>query len=389
MLKEFVLPDLGEGIVECELVEWLVKEGDSVVEDQPIADVMTDKALVQIPAAHPGIVSKLYYQVGEMAKVGAPLFSILTEEQGEPETQHKFTVKESAAPAVVQQVTSKAIASPAVRRLAREMGIDLNSVTGTGEKGRVYKEDLVAHARKQRGDEAKQEVQSHLEPLRGVQAAMAKQMTLSMQIPHFSMSEQVDFTELTALKRQLSAELNLPTLTMMPFLLKALSVALSQYPILNSQLHEQQREIEYYHHHHIGVAVDTEQGLLVPVVRHVEQATILSLAEQLASLFESARAGTLSRQQLSEGTFTVSNVGTIGGTTATPIINYPQSAILAIGRIQQKPRFNSEGQVLARAIADISWSADHRIIDGATLARFSNRFVELIQQPSHLLVNLR
>ncbi|TAA48530.1 2-oxo acid dehydrogenase subunit E2 [Corallincola spongiicola] len=412
MFKEFMLPDLGEGIVECELVEWLVKEGDLVVEDQPIADVMTDKALVQIPAVHPGCISKLYYKVGELARVGAPLFAIEIEqavvadsvanavEAIATEVAEKVveTPEAGALIEVSEPQSGKAVASPAVRRMARELGVNIAEVPGSGEKGRVYKEDLFAYSGNSSvsalpGQLARvtgQGESSHKEPLRGVQAAMAKQMSLSVTtIAHFTMSDQIDLTELTAMKRALAAEIEQPKLTLMPFMIKALSVALAEFPILNSHLHEEPQEIEFFHHHHIGVAVDTPQGLLVPVLRHVEDSSVLSLAHQLSELLADARAGKLSRAQLSGSTFTVSNVGAIGGTTATPIINYPESAILAVGRIQRLPRFDANDKVVARQIADISWSADHRIIDGATMAKFSNRFIQLLQQPSNLLINLR
>ncbi|GAA5213236.1 2-oxo acid dehydrogenase subunit E2 [Corallincola platygyrae] len=436
MLKDFVLPDLGEGIVECELVEWLVKEGDSVVEDQPIADVMTDKALVQIPAVHPGTITKLYYKVGELARVGAPLFSIemVSNEIASSDTAQEVVLESAAdsqtvavetAPAANEPVGKnfddggpdnnlehhpnhsehheRAIASPAVRRLAREMGVDIRQVHGSGDKGRVYKEDLYSFSQAGSvqavpGELARtmnlgQGESSHREPLRGVQAAMAKQMQRSVQtIPHFTMCEQLDVTELVKIKRLLneqSAGAEIPRLTLMPFMIKAVSIALGEFPILNSHLDESAGEIEFYHHHHIGFAIDTPQGLLVPVVKHVETSSIVSIAHQMDELMSAARAGRLSRSQLSGGTFTLSNVGAIGGTVATPIINYPESAIMALGRVQRLPRFADDGNVEARDIADISWSADHRIIDGATMAKFSNRFCQLLSQPANLLINLK
>ena len=420
--EDFILPDIGEGIVECEIVDWLVAEGDTIAEDQPVCDVMTDKALVQIPAKYAGVVSKLYYAKGDIAKVHAPLFAI--RRQGEAtatmaaaqvaapavSSVNSATVTTAARPAASDSAAakgSKALASPAVRRLARELGVDLQLVPGSGDKGRVFKEDVRAFAQgtpvaavsapaakpvAATSTAVVSSAENRVEPIRGIKAAMARQMAESVSsIPHFTYCEEIDLTDLIALRLQLKDQYAKQgvKLTMMPFFMKALSLAINEFPVMNSQPNADCTELTYFSAHNIGVAVDSKIGLLVPNVKGCEQKSILEIAAELTRLTDAAREGRVSPADLKGGTITISNIGAIGGTVATPIINKPEVAIVALGKVQALPRFAGNGQVVARQLMQVSWSGDHRIIDGGTIARFTNLWKQYLEQPSSMLLSLR
>ena len=429
IVEDFILPDIGEGIVECEVVEWLVSEGDTIVEDQPVADVMTDKALVQIPAMHNGKVIKLHYAKGDIAKVHEPLFAIeraaIERTSGDAPasapvaeaTPVEAAVEAAPAPAKTEQVarqasapakttgakstSGKAIASPAVRRVARELNINIHEVPGTGKKGRVYKEDVIAF--KDGGAQVAQAQTvapvaaapvsggTRVEPIRGVKAAMAKAMVNSVStIPHFTYCEEIDMTDLIALRLKLKEKYASEDvkLTMMPFFMKAMSLALKEYPIVNSQVNDDCTELTYFDDHNIGMAVDSKVGLLVPNVKQVQSKSLLDLAADITKLTNDARSGRVSQDDLKGGTISISNIGALGGTVATPIINKPEVAIVALGKVQTLPRFNDKGEVEARSIMQVSWSGDHRVIDGGTIARFSNLWKSYLEEPTNMLVSM-
>jgi 2-oxoisovalerate dehydrogenase E2 component (dihydrolipoyl transacylase) len=407
-MKDFILPDIGEGIVECELLEWLVKEGDNIVEDQPVAEVMTDKATVQIPAMYSGVVKKLYYKAGDIAKVHAPLFAMEIEGAAETTSSAAEPVQTmSSEPAqAIEQVTElsplakgKALASPAVRRLARELGSDITQVQGSGKKGRVMKEDLlqpqedmvtpnhVAAAQSQRTLGGKR-----TEPIRGIKAAMAKQMTLSVStIPHFTVSEEIEMDQLIQVRQQLKGEFEKQgvKLSFMPFFIKALSLALREFPIINSQVNDDCTELTYFDDHNIGMAVDSKIGLMVPNIKGVQNLSLFEVAQEASRLIDSAREGKLASADLKGGTISISNIGVLGGTVATPVINKPEAAIVALGKMQRLPRFDNNDNVKAVNIMHISWSGDHRIIDGATMVRFSNLWKSYLENPVTMLAKLR
>ena len=423
IIEDFILPDIGEGIVECEVVEWLVAEGDIIEEDQPVADVMTDKALVQIPAMHSGTVVKLHYAKGEIAKVHAPLFAIervgttnntapVTEKveqanvtqqaqtaaTSKPQEALAQTAKASvnSQPTNAKVVNEKAIASPAVRRVAREMNVNIHQVPGSGKKGRIYKDDIVAFTNKSVETMVTPVATAavggkRVEPIRGIKAAMAKAMVNSVStIPHFTYCEEIDMTKLIKLRLALKetyAKQDIK-LTMMPFFMKAMSLALKEFPIVNSQVNEDCSELTYFDDHNIGMAVDSKVGLLVPNVKQVQTKSILALANDITRLTNDARSGRVPAADLKGGTISISNIGAIGGTVATPIINKPEAAIVALGKLQTLPRFNENGEVEARSIMQVSWSGDHRIIDGGTIARFSNLWKSFLEEPSNMLVHM-
>ncbi|WOT03642.1 dihydrolipoyllysine-residue acetyltransferase [Shewanella youngdeokensis] len=429
-VEEFLLPDIGEGIVECELVEWLVKEGDMVVEDQPIADVMTDKALVQIPAIKNGKIVKLHYRKGQLAQVHAPLFAVeVSVEHNEiplvdEPVENKFNSQvsnlsvENIDKQCVKNIDTndtlaqgKALASPAVRRMARTLDIDISAVKGTGKHGRVYKEDIERHqvpAATTIPTESTQAVNKDVSqgsnslnaatvsdtvvPIKGVRAVMAKMMTESVNtIPHFTYCEEFDLTELIALREAMKKKHSTDELklTMMPFFMKSLSLALKQFPDLNSRVNADCTEQTLLSSHNIGMAVDSKVGLLVPNVKDVQSKSILAIAADITRLTAAARSGRVLPADLKGGTISISNIGALGGTVATPIINKPEVAIVALGKVQVLPRFNADGVVEARKIMQVSWSGDHRVIDGGTIARFCNLWKLYLEQPQEMLLAMQ
>ncbi|MBR9856515.1 MAG: dihydrolipoyllysine-residue acetyltransferase [Gammaproteobacteria bacterium] len=428
MKQDFYLPDIGEGIVECELVEWLIEEGDRVAEDQAICDVMTDKALVQIPAMHSGTVTHLYVAKGEMARVHAPLFEMevagSVNAESAPDTtetaaRSEATLEPERVPESLPEPNPESVsvsgdresqalpgegrvlASPAVRRLAREQDLDLKRVTGSGDKGRIYKEDIEAYLAEQTQPQAAsprrveptrrdEHASSHSEALTGIAAAMARQMTASLAIPQFTFCDELELGELLRVKQRLVpvfAEQDIK-LTLLPFFIKALSLALNEFPLLNSRLNEEATEVSYLPDHHIGVAVDTDAGLLVPVLRDCQRRSLLEIAVELERLTTAARAGRLAPAELQGATITLSNIGALGGVVSSPIVSPPQVAIAALGRLQPLPRFNEAGEVVTRNLMMVCWSADHRLIDGATMARFNRRWYQYLQQPERMLAQL-
>ncbi|GIU16438.1 dihydrolipoyllysine-residue acetyltransferase [Shewanella glacialipiscicola] len=419
-IEEFLLPDIGEGIVECELVEWLVSEGDWVEEDQPIADVMTDKALVQIPAIKAGKIAKLHYRKGQLAKVHSPLFAIEVEQAASAPAATTNTDTVANAALVAQAVSAeparqgKALASPAVRRMARSLDIDLSRVPGTGKHGRVYKEDITrfqqgasnvsassATQLKEAPAQATQASQTQVptstvtqradtvEPIRGVKAVMARMMVESVSsIPHFTYCEEFDLTDLVALRESMKVKYSSDEvkLTMMPFFMKSMSLALNQFPVMNSQVNADCTELTYKSRHNIGMAVDSKVGLLVPNIKDVQDKSILEVAAEITRLTQAARSGRVAPADLKDGTISISNIGALGGTVATPIINKPEVAIVALGKLQTLPRFNAKGEVEARQIMQVSWSGDHRVIDGGTIARFCNLWKQYLEHPQEMLL---
>ena len=417
--EDFILPDIGEGIVECEIVEWLVAEGDEIAEDQPVCDVMTDKALVQIPAKYSGTVTKLYYAKGDIAKVHAPLFAMqhagsvapaaAPTAEASKAASANCPVKASASAAAAPAAQGKALASPAVRRLARELNVDISKVPGSGDKGRVYKDDVRAFA--DGSSTAAKPVQpgaqttgatatstaaptggSRTEPIKGIKAAMARQMVDSVStIPHFTYCEEIDLTELIALRLSLKDQYAKQgvKLTMMPFFIKALSLAINQFPVMNARVNSDCTELTYLEDHNIGIAVDSKVGLLVPNIKGCQSKSVVDIANELTRITEQAREGRVSPADLKGGTISISNIGALGGTVATPIINKPELAIVALGKVQALPRFNAKGEVEARQLMQISWSGDHRIIDGGTIARFTNLWKQYLEQPAAMLMAMR
>ena len=406
MKREFILPDIGEGIVECEVLEWKVKEGDMISEDQVIADVSTDKAVVEIPSMYSGRITKLYYADGDIAKVHSPLFAIDTDEEvldssesvpENPEANEtaelKLELVRQPSQDTRENQSSKVLTTPAVRKLAREYELDLSMISGTGKNGRVLKEDVHLYLKTLEQASAQQITapnKDRTEAIVGVRKIMAKHMSESVStIPHFTFVDEVDVTELIQLRATLkSTYADQVKITLMPLLIKSLSLSLSQFPIMNSRVDNEFTELTYLGSHNIGMAVDGKNGLLVPNVKDVQKRSILEIAAEVSRLTDAARSGIINIAELRGGTITISNIGAIGGISASPIINSPEVAIVALGKIQDLPRFNSDNQIISRKIMSVSWSGDHRVIDGATIARFNNCWKAYLENPNTMLATM-
>ncbi|WP_413616534.1 dihydrolipoyllysine-residue acetyltransferase [Halomonas cupida] len=414
---DFILPDIGEGIVECEIVEWHVSPGDTIEEDQRLVDVMTDKALVEITAPEHGVVAELYVAKGELARVHAPLYAYRVDGEEEAQesssrpqasgkvgqgSQGSHTAPESTARSG-KGPYGRTPASPAVRRLVREHQLKLEDIPGSGRDGRVLKEDVLGWLEGDRASEVSVSGQQQaassqdtpterVEPLKGIRAAMARQMVASAStIPHFHYGDEFDITELLALRERLKpeAEARELRLTLMPFFMKAMALAVQEYPLLNARLDDEASEIHYQAACNIGMAVDGKAGLMVPSVKGVETLSLLDIASEVQRLTEAARQGRVGQQDLAGGTISISNIGALGGTYAAPIINAPEVAIVAIGKTQWLPRFNEHDEVVKRAIMTVTWGGDHRLLDGGTIARFCNRWKGYLEQPESMLLQMR
>lgn len=411
MKKDFILPDIGEGIVECEVIEWKVQEGDIIVEDQIIVDVSTDKAIIEIPSMYNGRVTKLYYAEGDIAKVHQPLFALEvegTESTGDEKTAAAETLVEVAAASESPEAmvasasadisfSSKVLTTPAVRKMAREHELDLSSINGSGKQGRVLKEDVLGFLSNGRGSSDNSPssgqlinttAEDRVEPIRGVRKIMAERMSAAVStIPHFTYVDEMDVTELMEVRQTLKDTYATDTLkiTLMPLFIKALSLAIKQFPIINSHPNADFTELTYVASHNIGMAVDGKTGLLVPNIKNVQDLSLLDIAREVTRLTQAARSGKINPQELSGGTITISNIGAIGGTAATPIINKPEVAIVALGKIQTLPRFDEQGNLVPRKIMTVSWSGDHRVIDGGTIARFNNVWMGYLKNPTTML----
>jgi 2-oxoisovalerate dehydrogenase E2 component (dihydrolipoyl transacylase) len=409
---EFRLPDIGEGVAEGEVVTWLVKEGAEVNENQPLVEIMTDKVNVEIPSPRKGTILKLMAKEGGTVKVGQVLLVI--GEKGEQGFAPAAIAPTSAAakttaavapkatapipsPAPVAMVSTKAqeiLATPATRKLARDLGVDVATVQGTGPGGRITDDDVRRFKDVGKGAAAvavtvagPRGVEERV-PMRGIRRKVAEHMVKSRdstaQVTHV---DEVDMSEVVHLreKAKASAEKRGTKLTYLPFIIKALVLALKKYPYLNASLDDEKQEIVLKKYYNIGIATDTEQGLVVPVVKGAEHKSITQLAEEISKLSEKARAGQLTLDEIQGSTFTVTNVGGIGGVFATPIINYPEVAILGVHKITKRPVVK-DNQIIIRDMTYLSVSFDHRVLDGAMAAQFMNAIKQYLEDPKLLLL---
>lgn len=388
MTKEFKLPDVGEGVAEGEIRKWLVKEGESVKEFQPLAEIMTDKVNVEMTSPFTGKVVKLSAKEGEVVKVGQPILTYESDEEGAPEKvqEKKLPRKEDHAPKVVEsRSTAQVKATPAVRKRARELGIDISTVNPHDPSGRITIEDLetVAAAPKAAAS-APSAARGREErvPVSGIRRKIFERMTESKKhIPHFNYTDEVDMTNIVAARNVVQRRLGEKAkVTYLPFIVKALVAAIHDHPVLNSSYDEKSNEIVIKHFYNIGIAVATDEGLVVPVIKDADSKNIERLSEEVSSLAVKARTGKLQLADVQGSTITITNVGPIGGLFSSPIINYPDSAIIAIHKIEQRPVFR-DGQIVVRQMMYFTIACDHRIIDGAEAARFGNRFIEYLEHP--------
>ena len=409
------IPDIGEGIAEVELVAWHVKPGDTVVEDQALADVMTDKATVEVPSPVNGTVVALGGEVGQLMAVGSELIRI------EAEAMALATAAPAVSPSPAgggqgwghaearrppsrpspkrgRSESDPPIASPSVRRRAWELGIDLTKVPATGTAGRIMQSDLTAYAEKtgattepaaasapgartgtRREDEEKI-------PVVGLRRKIAQKMQESKRrIPHFTYVEEVDVTELEALRARLNAKGQGPRLTVLPFLMRAVVTALRDFPQLNAHFDDEAGMLTRFGAVHLGIATQTPAGLLVPVVRQAQALDLWDSAKELTRVAEAARSGKATRAELSGSTITITSLGALGGIVSTPIINHPEVAIVGVNRIVTRPMMNGAA-VVPRQMMNLSSSFDHRVVDGQQAAEFVQALRALLECPALLFV---
>ncbi len=432
MAFEFKLPDIGEGVVEGEIVAWKVNVGDVVAEDQPLVEVMTDKATVEIPSPKAGTVSSLTGGEGDVIEVGQ-VFVVLDVGDGvgdgtvrlPPEEQPDAPKKQDTAaaepaserarsePATVKSPTNgasapvlvprsgKVLATPATRRVARELDIDLGAVTGTGPGGRVTKSDVIAfsegrHAPASGGGGGLGVEHTPVPPgsgpeervkVRGLRRKISEAMVRSsLTIPHFSYVDEVDMTELVTLRKKVNADLGFK-ISYLPYIMKALQIAFADHPEVNALYDNTTDEVVYKKYFNCGLATDTPQGLYVSVIRDVPGKTIVELGKEIVEVTTRVREGKATREDLTDSTFTITSIGNIGGLFATPIINYPEVAILGVNKIVERPVVR-DGEVVVRHMTHLSPSFDHRVVDGANGARFVTRLKALLENPGLLLAHL-
>jgi pyruvate dehydrogenase E2 component (dihydrolipoamide acetyltransferase) len=423
VVTEFVFPDVGEGITEGTVRKWLVKEGDSIEEDQVMAEVETDKAVVEMPAPVSGTVLKIYVQQDEVVNVGQVLVVIGESGEDVPEPSAVAAAPMPSGPAAEAAVTASAPAMPAtapavaptptgvaggkvratpkVRRLAKQMGVDLTTVTPTGSGGRITEADVNgAHAAAQAAAKAapakpamkvklNYDFYGHIKhkPFKSLRKVIADNMVESKYTaPHATAMEEVDTTALWDLRADMKeeAEKEGVKLTFLPFIIMATVKGLQEHPSLNSELDEEEADIIVKEYANIGIAVDTDDGLMVPVLKRAEHKDLLQIAKEVEGLTERARSRKIDLADLKGGSFTISNYGSVGGMYGVPIINFPEAAILGIGRMRDVPRV-VDGEIVVRKVMGLSVSFDHRIVDGAEVAGFINTLKRLFENPREIL----
>jgi 2-oxoisovalerate dehydrogenase E2 component (dihydrolipoyl transacylase) len=412
------LPDVGEGIAEAELVEWHVKVGDLVREDAPLGAVMTDKATVEIPSPVDGEVVWLAGKVGDVLAIGSDFVRLKVDAKTEASTETKpsrtadrsaptpddasrATLAPIAEPAVMAPrrqptaspgaTTDKPLASPAVRLRAREAGIELRRVHGSGPAGRITHDDLDAYLAQSAGERetTRLETRTAVQDIRivGLRRHIAEKMSIaSARIPHISYIEEIDITALEDLRAKLNARGRKPKLTLLPFLMRVMVHAIAEQPNLNALFDDESGIVHQHAAVHIGVATQTETGLMVPVVRHVEARNIWDCAAELARLAEAARAGTATREELTGSTITITSLGAMGGLATTPIINHPEVAIIGVNKIAIRPHWDGTAFV-PRKMMNLSSSFDHRVIDGWDAAQFVQRIKTELETPALIFID--
>jgi 2-oxoisovalerate dehydrogenase E2 component (dihydrolipoyl transacylase) len=454
MPKEILMPELAESVVEGEILKWLVEEGDYLKKDQPFVEVMTDKVTVELPSPYEGVLLKKLAREGEVVKVHAPIALIAEPgeavegvkeappvqaveersivEPGLPPKEERedlslfrpdpteVAVKNPFLAERPKEERGRVLAVPAARKLARELGIPIEAVPGSGPLGRVRVEDVRAYAEKLKAppspapapaspppQEAPAPVgfppppryaspkgYEHLEervPLRGIRRTIAQGLWQSHLYTVRTLNvDEADLTELVALRERLKGEAEAQgvKLTYLPFIVKAVVRALKKYPMLNTSLDEERGEVVYKRYYHIGIAVATERGLIVPVVRDADRKSLLELAREIALLSQKAREGRLAPEEVSGSTFTITNIGSVGATLSFPIINVPEAAILGVHSIRKRPWVMPDGSIQARDIMFLSLSFDHRLVDGAEAAMFTREVIRLLEKPETLMLEM-
>ncbi len=433
--SEVKLPELGEGVAEGELIKWLVKPGDSIKADQSIVEIMTDKATVEVPSPVAGTVKELKFKAGDVVKVESVLLTLtggggstatvaVTPTNGTTKSQAPANPPREAAMSMSSSTNSEAgfyppvaesrvLATPATRRMAREMGVDINALSGSGLAGRVTRDDVLgAKSSGSLGNGAgatragspqmalKIPQSTYQGPagaaeervaIRGIRKKIAENMQMAKAIiPHFTLMDEADVTELVQMRESLKevAEKAGTKITYLPFAMKALIATIRDFPMFNASIDDTAQEIVYKKYFNIGFAADTPNGLVVPVVKNADQKSILEISREILDLSKRARDGKLKAEEMKGATITITNIGSVGGTYATPIINHPEVAILGMYKISDKPVIQN-GELSVIKVMNYTITADHRLIDGAVAANFLKAFLGRIQKPGHLMLELR
>jgi pyruvate dehydrogenase E2 component (dihydrolipoamide acetyltransferase) len=434
MATDVKLPELGEGVTEGELVKWLVKVGDTVKPDQPVCEVMTDKATVEVPTAVGGVVKELKFKLGDVIKVESTILTLDGAGASAPAPAKEApkappagataaaAPKPASMPATMHEMMatnagfyppvadSKVLATPSTRRLARETGVDLNTMKGTGLAGRVTREDVLSQSGggmdivpngasnmkspsfpkpsyQGVGGAAEERV-----PLIGIRRKIAENMQMAKHIiPHFTLMDEAEVTELVHMRESLKefAEKNGTKITYLPFVMKAMIATIRQFPMFNASIDDAAKEIVYKKYFNIGFAADTPQGLVVPVIKNADQKSILELSQEIVDLSKRARDGKLKGEEMKGATITITNIGSVSGTYATPIINHPEVAILGMYKISDRLHLNPDGSVGSQKVMNFTITADHRLIDGAVAANFLKAFIGKVQKPGMLMMEMR
>ncbi|PAV29863.1 branched-chain alpha-keto acid dehydrogenase subunit E2 [Virgibacillus profundi] len=428
MAFEFKLPDIGEGIHEGEIVKWFVKEGDEVKEDDELCEVQNDKAVVEIPSPVEGTVKKIHVEEGTVAIVGDTLITFDAEgyeSDSDDSSEEKEETKE--APAKEEPKKEKAaaeksddsdeaesdgervIAMPSVRKYARDNDVKIHAVAGSGKNGRVLKEDIDSYLSGDQKSETtatetaektettketkapvapKGEYPETREKMSGIRKAIAKAMVNSKtKAPHVTLMDDIDVTELVAHRKKfkaVAAEQDIK-LTYLPYVVKALVSASKKYPILNAAVDDETDEIIQKHYYNVGIAADTDKGLLVPVLKDADRKSVFTISAEINELAEKARNGKLTSEEMSGASNTITNIGSAGGQWFTPVLNYPEAIILGIGRIAEKPIVR-DGEIVIAPVLALSMSFDHRIVDGATAQLALNQIKRLLNDPQLIMM---
>jgi pyruvate dehydrogenase E2 component (dihydrolipoamide acetyltransferase) len=438
---EFLLPDIGEGVAEGEIVKWHVSAGDRVTEEQDFVEVMTDKATVMIPCPVTGVVGDLLAGEGDVVPVHTAIATFTEVTQGKLAGAHgkAAPAKQEAAAgasapasappaqtgtALLDAPQGRVRATPATRKAARQLKVDIRRVRGTGPHGRITRADveLAASGAAPRGGNGASAASAPTArpaaraaaprpavampappplpppgegepeervPLRGIRRKIAEFLQLSKRTAaHYTYVEEVDVTDLVALRQRMKpvAEKRGTKITYLAFIVKVVTNALKRHPELNASLDDTTSELVYKRYYHIGIAADTDNGLTVPVLRHADRRSLLDIAAEIRRLADGTRAGTLAPEELTRGTFTITSAGHIGGLLATPILNYPEVAIMGVHKIKKRPVVVNETEIAIRDIMYLSLSLDHRVVDGANAARFMNTVVEYLEDPQLFLL---
>jgi pyruvate dehydrogenase E2 component (dihydrolipoamide acetyltransferase) len=421
------LPELGEGVSEGELIKWLVKVGDTIKPDQGLAEIMTDKATVEVPSPKGGVITELKFKAGDVVKVDSPLATIQI--SGSSTSMPSEKIKEAPVAPLVKApaaavssssssasnaakifppvMDSKVLATPSTRRLARELQVDINTLSGTGLAGRVTREDVMKTTESvetksptekttlslpKPGYSSTRANEEERVPLKGIRKKIAENLQMAKHIiPHFTLMDEADVTELVNWRESLKevAEKAGTKITYLPFVMKALIATIREFPMFNASIDDEKQEIIYKKYFNLGFAADTPNGLVVPVIKNADQKSLLELSKEILELSKKARDGKLKPDEMKGATITITNIGSVGGTYATPIINHPEVAILGMYKIQDRLYLDSTGAVKNQKIMNYTITADHRLIDGAVAARFLKSFLARIQKPSILMLDMQ